>query len=274
MENLKELKKDLTNSGFVQIARDPKLKRQIDLVMEAWKGFYEQDIAHKQKYVMTHTGGYELKNKTGETYDNKENMHISLAYEPDFKSLSLEDKVLFTRAKDLIKALFNSIMNVAIVFDGYGDSDVVELFEQAKNNFILRLLHYPSGSPEEILAVSHIDKGITIHITENAPGLQILWKGQWLSIEPEPDHLLAYAGLLGQYYTCCAVPALCHRVINCDQTFKHGRDSMVMFIDIGDMTYDKKEWGRTQDIFPAGENYNMNFNSFKNYFTNIENVVL
>lgn len=274
MENLKTLKSNLTTNGFVQIARDPKLKRQIDLVMEAWKAFYEQDIEHKNQYLMTHAGGYELKNKTGETYDNKENMHISIDYDPKVKNMSLRDQVLFNRARRLIRVLFDSIMNVARVFDGYGDSNVVELFEQAKYNFILRLLHYPSGSPDEVLASSHVDKGITVHVTENAPGLQILWKGQWLSIEPEPDHLLAYAGMLGQYYACCAVPALDHRVINCEQTFKNGRDSAVIFIDIGDVTYDKDKWGRTQDVFPNGENYNLNFNAFKKYFTSIENVAL
>lgn len=274
MQNLKELKTQLVLNGFVQIARDPELQTAIDDVMSSWKAFYEQDVVHKQKYHMTHTGGYELKNKTGETYDDKENMHISIAYYPKVKKMSLIDQILFNRSKRLIRLLFDSIMNIARVFDGYGDSDILDLFEQAKNNFILRLLHYPPGSPDEVLASSHVDKGITVHVTENAPGLQILWKGEWLSIEPKPDHLLAYAGMLGQYYTCCAVPALDHRVINCEQTFKNGRDSAVMFIDIGNVTYDKDKWGRTQDVFPNGENYNLNFNAFKQYFTTLDKIVL
>lgn len=274
MGNQKNKALTLKMYGHTQVKYEEDLKRSLYDLMRSWRNFCAQGIEHKQEFVMTLAGGYESKNKIGQTFDQKENFHVSMAYEPSHNNLTEIDTEFIFNSKLTIQAMFKLTLEIAEIF-GYGsDFDLKKLFSEAQENHTLRLLHYPAGNDEKIIAQPHVDKGITIHLLEDAPGLELLWRGVWRAVHPAPGHLLTYSGMLGQYYSQCEFPALCHRVVSTPKTFAYGRNSIVMFIDFGDVVYDKETFGRTQDVFPNGENYNLNFNAFKKYFTSMDKVAL
>lgn len=267
----------LQEHGYVQLPYNESLKKPLGRLMNAWKDFCGQSLSHKLQYPMTMSGGYESKQKIGQTFDEKEDFHLSLAY--DIWSIEKVvitpiDKEFVEAGHDFIREVYDLIMDVGSVFGQDSMFDLVEEFSKAFERWTIRLLRYPAGVTEHEIAVSHVDKGITVHFAEDAPGLEVFWRNEWKLVEPMHGHILAYSGMLGQYYSECRFPALCHRVVSTPQTFANGRNSIVMFIDFGNVVYDKERFGRTQDVFPQGENYEMPFDQFKQLFAPLAKRVL
>lgn len=248
-------------------------KEIIKRLISKWIEFHSQPLEHKKTFVFGENGGYEYKGP--EHPDFKENFHISLNYlENNIHTYNGIDMNFFNIASAFIyenKDLIKEAVNIVTL----GNLSELQV-EEAVMNAQLRFLHYPSRDFVEggILAIPHVDKGITIHFTEDAPGFQVLWKGRWINVGQMANHILAYPGLLGQYYSKCEFPALCHRVVNTKETSEKGRNSIVMFIDPGNVTYNKSKYGKTQETFSCGENYNLDFETFKEFFTTLENKVL
>jgi len=263
----------LKEHGYVQIPYEKHINYFIKTTMELWKKFHNQELSHKLKFVFGEEGGYEYKGPTDPDY--KENFHISLSYNPDYPWMTNIDRDFICAAQKLIFESMNIALEVAGILDEGTDTfNVPGLTNESQNSWMLRLLHYPPRESKDLLAIPHIDKAVTIHLDEDAPGLQILWKNEWQSVEPMAGHVLAYPGMLGQYYSECEFPALCHRVQATEQTCLKGRNSIVLFVRFGDVVYDKGTFGKTQERFPNGENYDLSFLEFEKFFTDLENKVL
>jgi isopenicillin N synthase-like dioxygenase len=270
MNNMQQI--GLKEHGYVFIPHQID-KEIIQRLISKWIEFYNQPLEHKKTFVFNEYGGYEYKGP--ESLDFKENFHFSLEYiKKDFRAYNGTDMNLFNIASGFLHE--NKVLVKEVVELFCKDSLSEEQIEEAVLNAQLRFLHYPPRDFVEggILAIPHVDKGITIHFTEDAPGFQILWKEKWIDVRQMASHILVYPGLLGQYYSKCEFPALCHRVVNTNEASKNGRNSIVMFIDPGDVTYNKKDYGKTQETFSKGENYNLTFDTFKDFFTTLENKVL
>lgn len=257
--------KALKHFGYIQVSYATDLRHLISLAMQTWKQFWNQNLEHKKEFEFTPHGGYEFKDQS--MPDFKENFHVSLDFVPAPNiALSNIDIAFIDAAKNLIKHSIPTVKEVAKIMGEGSNFDLETLIVQAKNKWSLRFLHYPPRMTNSDLAESHIDKGITIHFDEDRPGLEVFWQNEWQTAHPMAGYVLAYPGMLGQYYSKCEFAALCHRVTALPETLEKGRNSVVLFLDFGDVIYAKETFGRTQDVFPAGENYHMNFESFKKYF--------
>lgn len=257
------------HSGYFEYPIVNSLKKDLSKLAEYWRLFYEQPLSEKEKHIFSdYVGGYEYKGP--ESLDYKENFHLSLKYKIPENSTSLVDFAFLTSAKKFISSSWHMIVPMIEIMDQATDSNMASLL--IEDNFTLRFLHYfpreGTSLENNFLAAPHIDKGVTIHFYEDHPGLQVLWGNQWNKVYHNPDNVHGYFGMLGQLYSNCGFPALCHRVVPTPKTIKYGRTSIVLFIDFGDKIYNKEKFGSTQKVFPNGENYNMPIEDFSKYFIN------
>lgn len=259
--------------GYIQNQYPANLEKEVDVMLQLWKAFCDQNLEHKQQYVFTRPGGYEYKGPTEKDY--KENVHISLNY--DYQqgdvSASSVDIDFFKHGKKLINNHTHIVEEIIDTIDIH--RTMREMILSSKDIWTLRLLHYPSRqySDEKFLAVAHPDKaGITIHLTETMEGLEVLWNASWKSVSKMAHHIIAYPGLTTQYHTKGTVKGLTHRVRMLPKIEHEGRYSIVLFIDFGNIFYNKT-LGNTAEIFPNGENYNLTFEEFSKYFLDRPNVL-
>lgn len=263
----------LLHHGYIQNPYPTRLEKDVNFMENLWEMFCNQNLEHKQQYIYTRTGGYEYKDP--EEKDYKENFHISLNYDHKLPldKLSEVDKDFFHYGKKLINDNVPVVADIVDIIDVH--NDLKDMIMMSKDIWTLRLLHYPTRpyQKNQFLAVSHPDKaGITIHLTETMEGLEILWNETWKPIHKMAGHVIGYPGATTQYHTKCVIKGLCHRVRMLPEIAQRSRFSMVMFIDYGDIFYNKI-LGPTSEIFPNGENYLMEFEEFSKYFINDPNLL-
>ncbi len=263
----------LLTHGYIQSPYPARLEKEVDFMLKLWKAFCEQNLKHKQQYTFARPGGYEYKGPTEKDY--KENFHISLNYDHslDDTFVSKTDTDFFSHAKKLINNNIHVVEEIIDTMDIYGT--MREMIITSKDIWTLRLLHYPKRPycDEKFLAVAHPDKaGITIHLTETMEGLEVLWNASWKPISKMAHHIIAYPGLTTQYHTKGLVKGLTHRVRMMPEIEKESRYSIVLFIDFGDIFYNKT-LGNTAEIFPNGENYLLGFKEFSKYFLDQPNIL-
>lgn len=258
------------HNGYFEYPILNSLKKDLSKLVEYLRLFYEQPLAKKQKHIFSdYIGGYEYRGP--ESLDFKENFHLSLGYNipEDTKNSTSLNFLKF--GKKLIPYFFDTFMPMIEIMDEATDSSISTLLTQER--FTVRFLHYfpreGKNIENNLLAAAHIDKGITIHLYEDYPGLQVLWGNQWNKVYYNLKNVHGYFGMLGQLYSNCSFPALCHRVVSTPKTLVYGRTSIVLFIDFGDKIYDKEIWGSTQKIFSNGENYGMSYEEFSKYFKQV-----
>jgi len=245
--------------------------KKTDNLAKHWHWFYEQPYLEKSKHFFDdYIGGYEHKGEN--SVDFKENFHFSLKYKIPSSGSSSTSITFLKTAEEVLLSSYDWVKQIVTHMDRATGSEMTSLLDIER--FTLRFLHYfPTlETPHrkyELLAAPHIDKGITIHLYEDCSGLEILWNGEWIKLNHPHKKALGYFGMLGQLYSQCSFPALCHRVSPTLYSMRHGRYSIVLFIDFGDMVYDKETWGSTQTVFPNGENYNMPIEEFSKYFKKI-----
>lgn len=250
----------------------PELQRLAkNTLFQYWKAFCSQSDEEKLRHVFTEEiGGYELKIHPGSEY--KENFHVSLAYKIP-ENASLTSRIFIEHAQEFIKMTPSVVRPMVHVLSKVADTNLFEMVIKNMSTWQLRFLHYfprPIGMEDAHLANAHVDKGITIHWWEDAPGLQRFWQGDWHDVLAKEGEIHGYFGLLGQYYSKCAFPALNHRVVANKFTARYGRSSIVMFCDFGDVRYDKENRGPTKETFSNGENYTMPFSLFEKFFVPVK----
>ena len=241
------------------------------------KDFFSQPLEQKQLHVFSPAGyGYEYRGPE-DPNEYKETLHVGLDHELP-EGASGADRRLVAFSKLLMQSVTPTVELVAKVISAASQKDLVDFLVGSLPTATLRILYYPpdiSGMKREFLAMEHVDKGLTIHLCETCPGLQVYWKDQWIDVAEIPGSVHGYAGMLGQYYTECGLTALRHRVLPTETSRKEGRYAAVLFLDPGEYRYDKGRWGKTQASFGKGENYGMPFEEFKKYFASkIEATVM
>lgn len=261
MKNLSDLRLALQSNGYVMIPHQ-NTKDEIRNLFRVWKKFLAEPLSVKQKLIITKEGGYEYKGF--EERDYKENFHLSLSYLYNSKNSFNQSELNF-----LVKGATFLRKNIKLIAYAAklicGDSFTDEYLYSCAESAILRFIYYPPQN-REVIAFPHVDKGITMHFAEDASGFQIFWNDEWKYVDVEDGYIIVYSGLLGQLYSRCRFPALCHRVVNSDSVKEKGRNSIVLFFDPGQLIYDKKRCGPTQKRFPKGENYKILFSEFKTLF--------
>ncbi len=250
------------------------LTEELDVV---WRSFCQQPIAHKQRHVKVKGFGYEFSD--GNSRDYKEHFHVGMLYELP-KGFSQADKDYVECGKQVLLAAKPIVYEFASHLNDKAELDFGALVLSGFDEWVGRSLNYFPRTMNQIEsgnvvpAARHVDKGLTFGLRESASGLMVYWKGEWVPIEYLPGHIHAYAGLLAQYYTKCALKALCHEVVSNPMTEVMGRTSHVMFMDFGSVRYDKGTYGPTQERFPCGENYDMEFEEFARFFIPAEKVTV
>jgi isopenicillin N synthase-like dioxygenase len=236
-----------------------------------WVEFLSQDDSHKQIHVFEDGMGYEY--RSPDEPDYKETFHIRPGYQLPKKHSEADVRFVQT-AKIVLIELIPIVANFAESLSDLAQRDMKAFVTTHVEQWILRSLNYPPRTTEQIenkdtiLADGHVDKCLTFGLTETAPGLEILSikDKQWVPVKHKEGYLHGYAGLLGQYYTNCEVKALCHQVVTTPVTERDGRRSHVSFIDFGAVQYNKAKYGRTQNNFAHGENYDMPCEQYNQYF--------
>ncbi len=229
--------------------------------------FFSQSREHKELHVFTETGyGYEYRGPENPN-EYKETIHLYSQYQLPIGA-SDADKRLIGIAKVLLHSLEPTIHAIAEVISEASNKDLTDLIVGSLQHATLRVLYYPPDLPgmqRDFLATDHVDKGFTAHLGETSPGLQVFWNKKWIPVNEIPGFVHGYAGVLGQYYTECALTALRHRVVPTQASRTKGRYAVVLFFDPGEYRYDKEKWGKTQIVFGKGENYGMPFSQFSKY---------
>ena len=267
---------DIETKGWCELAYSYQAKKSIHNALEAWKQFCSLSLEQKQAHTFGFEGGYEYKDS--KQLDYKENFHYSLLYKPAFTMQdSRELNFLSSSCHLMQETVVPLVQKIAHGFQVISGSSVnfEQLLDADRNRWTLRYLHYPENkNPDnQFLSFPRTDKNISIHLMEDAPGLEILWNGTWHTAAPQEEYALVYPGMNAQYYSKCKLTATCHRVRAMPANRK-GRYSLVAFLDFGDIVYDKEAYGSTHQNFSKGENYKMSFEEFRTYFTNFENAVL
>jgi isopenicillin N synthase-like dioxygenase len=275
LEIMKEKENVFEKNGYIDVPYKRFVtSAHVREMLALWKDFCLLGLYQKQRHIMTHEGGYEYKDQASRDY--KENFHFSLAYTIDIEKEKIEERSFLIYAKFFLEKLIPLVRSIGTQIEWVGEADMSKLMVKDPSRWTLRFLHYPPwDQPLDLIrADPHPDKYFTIHITETAPGLQVLWKGKWHNVATQKGHFLAYAGLNGQYYSNCKVPALCHQVVNSEKTRKKGRFAIILFVPFGKVEYDKATFGSAQDQFPNGENYGMSFAKFSRFFVEAEKEIL
>ncbi len=257
----------LKQNGYFSLpVADLSFAQKMEHFDSLWQEFLAQPLEVKQRHAFANDNGYEYKGPDNPDY--KENFHLSLGYELPEASTDI-DKAFIAIGKSILRDIVPTVRDVMDVVQEESGIDMFTPAMRAHNEWILRSLYYPPDIPgkrRDFLALPHIDKGMTIHLDETNDGLEIKWDGQWVKVPGRKGYVHGYAGMLGQYHSECHLKALCHQVVSTPVSQQFGRRSHVIFIDHGDVRYNKAKFGSTQTNFPNGENYTMSFEEFKQYF--------
>jgi hypothetical protein len=143
--------------------------------------------------------------------------------------------------------------------------DICECME----THILRFLHYFGGCEAGAdIAALHIDKGgCTPHLYESTPGLQYLTHTKvWKDVVFSKGQTAIIPGFRLQHRSGGRLWATCHKVIASEEAARHGRFSIVLFVDfLNGKYYNKMHWKSLQG-FSEGFFYGMPFEELDTYF--------
>lgn len=254
----------LASTGYATVALPKNLKKRLDSLDHFWKEFCQQDAHQKSKFIFTSDGGYEYKNE--DQLDFKENFHVSLSLQLKNETLTKTDRYFLTSAFDVLNEVAPLVHYIAELISKESNSNFLSLLGDQKL-WSLRCLHYmPSG--KEVIAYPHVDKGpFTLHLRESVGGLEYFWQGTWRSLDFSHGETGYFPGLLGQYHSDCLIKGLSHRVVSTPDSRRHGRYSIVLFLDTAHpIQYNKAKFGPSQTCFTPGQNYDMALDEFKQYF--------
>ncbi|MGE3690399.1 MAG: isopenicillin N synthase family dioxygenase [Novosphingobium sp.] len=107
-----------------------------------------------------------------------------------------------------------------LIFAGLGEGEdiAVRAFNPASTSF-LRLNRFPAGQTGSGRGIHHhSDAGaLTVLLADNVPGLQVLHRGQWHLVRPEPGALVINIGDMVEVWSNGLYPAPLHRVLAMDR---------------------------------------------------------
>jgi len=264
--------------GFIQIPYPNDLREAVINTIESWKRFCELPVDSKKglPYSNQNSGvGYELKDGIGNKADRKENFDITITGKSWLEQniVQINDPIaleFIQNATALIELVKPIIINFAKQLE---EEFHLEGFrkevEESVGSFFIRFIHY-SGDREigDETATAHVDQsGFTLHLFENAPGLQCLtYDNKWINMPVSDGETVIIPSMQLQLRSEGDLTALCHRVIATPETSENGRYSSVCFVQLSKTPkYDKEKNGRLQEKLP-GFNYDMDPEEFEKYF--------
>jgi len=230
-----ELRKSLTETGFVRVQDHDLDKNDLNRAYAITKQLFELPIEAKAKYKLKQLGlrGYtdfgQEKAKGQQSGDLKEFWHIgkSLNREspyferypkniwpeelPEFEPLFTQ---LFTQLENIALTLLKAIGEAFDVDPSYFPHLVKD------GNSVLRLIHYPAtrgfDTTKQMRAAPHADINLmTLLVGATDSGLQLLdKKGNWLGVETNPHEIVVDTGDMMERVTGGILPSTVHRVIN------------------------------------------------------------
>lgn len=268
---MNEFKKELEKEGYLKVDFSTELSIAVARATQAWRAFYKQSINHKILLPFEKQGGYENKDQTIDKnlLDHKENFHITSLYQfPDSFNATKIDLEFLNASKDLLETIRPALLQAAEILSKITNLDFTSIAVTNNTNLILRFIRYYKQD-NYTLAHHHPDKGgHTFHLYDSTPGFEKFWNNKWSEIKFNESEMVFFPGLLAQYHSKCKLVALNHRVISSEESRTVGRDSIVLFNDYPNYNaeYNKEEFGPAQEAFIPGQNYDMDFDTFKKFF--------
>jgi len=269
----------LGTNGYVYRAYPRDISMAVAGAMQAWKRFCDLPEKSRTSFGYHPNGGmgvgYELKKQAGAFRDLKEDFHFTsgmrewLAQVAEGTGRNTPVR-LVAAANSLARELAPFIVEIAQDIERqYGLEGLAKEVAESQDMWFVRFLHYfGDRNPGDEIATSHADKcGFTLHLYEDAPGLQFLdFAKQWQDVPIAHDETFVIPGMRMQYRSHNKLKALFHRVVATQTTATTGRFSMVCFVHLKKTpAYDKAKSGRLQE-FPPGFNYDMPFEDFSELF--------
>lgn len=273
---------DIKTKGFVSMAYPADLRQVVEKVVEAWKEFCALPLEVKKSLAYSNNAdgvGYEFKEGKGNKADRKENFDIALSGENWL--LQNISSIHNTTALDFVKKAVSLVgLMKPLILDfangaeeGFGVNGLVDEVASGDDVFFIRFIHYfGERNLGEETASAHTDQsGFTLHLFENAPGLQCL-PYESMSVDGFVDmpvsvgETVIIPSMQLQLRSKGKLTALCHRVVATPETIDAGRYSAVCFVQLKDTPkYDKDRHGRLQEKTP-GFNYKMTVGEFSTLF--------
>ena len=259
----------LQENGYIALSIEEQVHTDIQRALDAWKEFCLLPKEAKEAYIFSQGVGYE--SSVPGRIDTKETFQLTYPYGVEkfatAHHFTFAEQNFFDLALYLLTLLEYDVSKIASEMSA--PKELQDAILKDKHRWKMRFLHYPSRPYQEgsLIAAPHTDKaGFTIHLIEDMGGLEIFWNDTWNAIGTGHDHIIAYPGMTMQYHTQGTAKGICHQVRMMPEIAHHSRYSVVLFIDFGNIHYDKTTWGNTQKVFPCGENYKMPFEEYKKYF--------
>lgn len=269
---------DLRDKGFVVLAYPPDLRASVVETVSAWKEFCALLLAEKKSLSYSNSAdgvGYELKEGAGNNADRKENFDVTLAGKAWLTTQSslVGDRAplaFVQKAVGLVEIMKPLILDFAKEAEqAFRLTGFAKEVTESEPSFFVRFIHYfGERKLGEETASPHADQsGFTLHLFENAPGLQYLsYQGGWTNLPVSEGETVIIPAMQMQLRSQGALRALCHRVVATKESVNQGRFSAVCFVQLAHTPrYDKETHGRLQEKTP-GFNYLLPFGEFSRMF--------
>jgi len=270
----------LKENGFVALEYPAKLRSGVGEAIRSWKGFCALSESVKKGLPYSNGGagvGYELKDGSGKSGDQKENFDITTSgrvwMSNNIDSLTGTGSVIpkfVQRATSLVSLIRPVILDFARqAEEAFGLDCFAKEVAESEDTFFVRFIHYfGDRAVGDETATAHVDQsGFTLHLFESAPGLQCLtYDGSWIDMPVSSGETVVIPAMQMQLRSKGDLLALCHRVVATDETASVGRYSAVCFVQLGSTPkYNKDIHGRLQEK-PPGFNYEMRHDAFSLLF--------
>jgi len=166
---------EIKKKGYSIVEYPKDLRNAVECLYQSWSKFVTLSQNVKDSLSYNEDEGYELQTKKGDTRDQKEDFHATLASISRVADATENQTVdIFLQANTRVLNLIESvILSVAQSIETNGNNKgFVQSVFSSKERWIVRCIHY-LGSTEigSEIASGHPDKsGLTLHLYEDAPG--------------------------------------------------------------------------------------------------------
>lgn len=270
----------LKDNGYAEVKYPADLRRAVEEAAQKWENFCTLPNEVKLSFEYKDTGrtdsaGYELKESSGSTVDQKENFHYTKNEGQRLAKVEVPGE-----SHPIVREFLNSADQILDAVTPTIEAFAKDLEENGKmenfsnevmdsrDKWILRFLHYfPSNEENASIASPHPDRsGFTLHLYQDLGGLEYYWNDKWEKLPLSEESTIILGGMQLQFRSKSQILAAYHQVVANKEAMQNGRFSAVLFIPLIDTpNYDKQKKGRLQDQ-EIGFNYNLPMEKLEEYF--------
>ena len=218
-----KLVQSLHDTGFAVLHNHPINKKNIGLVYDEWKKFFNDDKKHDYKFNLdTQDGYFPYLSENAKGYSKKDLKEFFHYYEWGIypKRMSNKTILLYHNLLQLGQKLLKWIdTHTPENINSNFSMPLYQMSNNSKTN-LLRVLHYPplDANIEDgsIRAAEHEDINlITILVAGSQPGLQVKTKDdEWVNVECNSGWIVINSGDMLSECSKGYFPSTTHRVIN------------------------------------------------------------